>query len=461
MNKKVQFIKTTFKLSLAATLLFTVAAGNVIAQDTEVQEEPKEEKKKKEKKDDGKIHKSDKKTEVGKYRRSSLHTMIVEIDGLPKADLILKTFKDAPVPDKYNDHTVSDKSFKLSDYFEGEMEDADGKGKKKDKDISPYIDKYLKDKKVANQIVAKWFNRTEEGAFDMELISERGAYDASAQDAAKAASTQRGLDMLKDAGIELLGSTFVVVSYSKFVSNEVAAKAIYDATTASISGSSALAKIARETAKKAYEKAREGYSVWTTAYLYQLNWSDSVEAYFWNDYWMDASNIDSAKKVAFDTTNFFSLKLLGYQKASSLISGLGSNAQNEEMIVKNATLKSVNSVYNKLQKKFEPFRTKTPLVSVDPLGAKIGTKEELSGGDKYEVLMPKYDAEGRLKYARKAVIKVDGKKIWDNSFNAGEEQEVPLDENGNPIQDENALEFTHFKGKSKGLYPGLLLRQIN
>ena len=41
----------------------------------------------------------------------------------------------------------------------------------------------------------------ENGAFDMGLIQERGAYDASAQDAAKAASTQRGLDMLKDAGM--------------------------------------------------------------------------------------------------------------------------------------------------------------------------------------------------------------------------------------------------------------------
>jgi hypothetical protein len=50
---------------------------------------------------------------------------------------------------------------------------------------------------------------------------------------------------------------------------------------------------------------------------------------------------------------------------------MGSNAETKDMIIKNATLKSINAVYNKLQKKFEPFRTKTPLVSSDPLGAKI------------------------------------------------------------------------------------------
>lgn len=447
-------------------LVFPIAVlfiGNTtFAQNTEVNEagEVKEEKQEKEKKDDGKIHKTDKTTELIKYRRSSLHTMIIEDKNLPKSDLILTTFKESPFPDKYNDHTVGEKSFNLADYYEAPpVVEGEKQSKKEQKDLSPSIDKYLKENKIANKVVAKWFNRDENGAFDMGLIQERGAYDASAQDAAKAASSQRGLDMLKDAGIELLSNTFIVVSYSKFVSNEEPAKAAYDVAMESIGDKTgALADMAKEVAKKAYEKARHGYSVWTTAYLYQLNWSDSVEAYFWNDYWMDSTSIDPAKKEKFDNTDFFSFKLLGYQKSSSLISGLGANAESEEMIIKNATKKSINSVYNKLQKKFEPFRTKTPLVSIDPLGAKIGMKEDLEGGDKYEVLMPQYDAEGKLKYKRKAIIKVDKKNIWDNRFNAGEE---PLDENGEPIKPENDLEFTHFKGKSSGLFPGMLLRQIN
>ncbi len=453
MNKKLQPFKKGLKLSMAAAVMLTVGINGVYAQ-----EEVKEEKK--EKKDDGKIHKTDKNTELTKYRRSSLHTMIIEDKSLPKSDLIVNTFTEAPFPDKYNNHTVAAKSFNLDDYYVAPVvAEGEKASKKEEKDLSATIDKYLKDNKVANQIVAKWFNRTPEGAFDMKLIQERGAYDASAQDAAKAASTERGLDMLKDAGIELLGSTFVVVNYSKFVSNEVAAKATYDVAVAAANEKpGALADAAKKIAEKVYEKARQGYTVWTTSYLYQLNWSDSVEAYFWNDYWMDASNIDPAKKEAFDNTDFFSFKLLGYQKSSTLISGLGKNAQSEDMIIKNATLKSINSGYNKLQRKFEPFRTKTPLVSVDPLGAKIGMKEELEGGDKYEVLMPQYDADGRLKYKRKAVIKVDKSKIWDNRFNAGE---APLDENGEPMKPENDLEFTHFKGKKGGLFPGMLIRQIN
>lgn len=453
----------SIKVVIAVTT-FLFLHGNIVAQDTATEEEVKTEEKKgkkKEKKDDGKIHKAEKNSEIIKYRRSSLHTMIIEDKNLPKTDLILKTFNEAPFPDKYNNHTVGDKSFDLATYYVAPPAPAEGekRDKKAEKDLSPSVNKYIQDSKLANKIIARWFNRDANGAFDMSLIQERGAYDASAQDAAKAASTERGLDMLKDAGIELLGNTFVVVNYSKFVSNEVAAKTAYDiALKAAEKLPEGLRDPANKAAEKAYEKARQGYSVWTTAYLYQLVWTDSVEATFYMDYWMDKSSVDPSKKEKFDNSDFFSLKLLGFQKASALISGMGSNAESEEMIIKNATLKSINSVYNKLQKKFEPFRTKTPLVSIDPLGAKIGMKEDISGGDKYEVLMPQYDAEGKLKYKRKGVLKVDKKKIWDNRFNAGE---APLDENGEPMKPENDLEFTHFKGSSKGLFPGMLIRQIN
>lgn len=451
--------KNYIKLTLVAVSILFGEIG--MAQEVEGEnkvEEVKEEKKKekKEKKDDGKIHKSGKEDGVIKYRRSSLHTMIIEDASLPKKDLIVSTFNDAPFPDKYNDHTVGDKSFDIATY-QALIAPEETDGKKKDKDLSPAITKYFQDNKVANKIIAKWFNQAEDGAFDMSLIQDRGAYDASSQDIAKAGSMERGVDMLKDAGIDLLGNTFVVVNYSKFVSNEEAAKVIYDIAVARANKMGELGKSIKEVAKAAYEKAREGYSVWTTAYLYQLEWNDSTEAVFYMDMWMDSTNVDPAKKELFENSDLFQLKLLGYQKAKALVTGLGSNAENETMIVKNATLKSINSVYNKLQRKFEAFRTKTPLVSADPLGAKIGMKEGLEGGDKYEVLMQEYGKDGKLTYKRKGVIKVDKKKIWDNRYAAGEE---PVDENGNPVEPENDLEFTHFKG-GKGFFPGMLIRQIN
>ena len=403
-----------------------------------------------------KIEKSN--SEIINYRRSSLHTMIIEDSKLPKKDLIIKTFMEAPFPEKYNNHSVEDKSINLNEYLPegiGSIE------KKKDEEaaILPAIDNYFSQNKVANKIVAKWFSRDSLGAFSMQLIQERGLYDASAQAQSIAANTERGKAMLADAGEDLIPNTFVVVSFSKFVSNEITALAAKETALALADkiAIQALKEVAVEAAENAYEKARQGYSIWTTAYLYELNWNDSTSAVFYQNYWMDHNNIDSLKKIAFDTTSLFQLKLVGFQKASAFITGLGANAENEEMIIKNATLKSVDAVYAKLQRKFEKFRTKTPLISIDPLGAKIGLKEGLEKGDKYEVLEQVVDEKGKVTYKRKGIITVDKKNIWDNRFAAGE---TPLDEEGNPVKLDDAIEFTHFKG-GKGYYPGMLIRQIN
>lgn len=403
-----------------------------------------------------KIEKSN--SEIINYRRSSLHTMIIEDSKLPKKDLIIKTFMEAPFPEKYNNHSVEDKSINLNEYLPegiGSIE------KKKDEEaaILPAIDNYFSQNKVANKIVAKWFSRDSLGAFSMQLIQERGLYDASAQAQSVAANTERGKAMLADAGEDLIPNTFVVVSFSKFVSNEITALAAKETALALADkiAIQALKEVAVEAAENAYEKARQGYSIWTTAYLYELNWNDSTSAVFYQNYWMDHNNIDSLKKIAFDTTSLFQLKLVGFQKASAFITGLGANAENEEMIIKNATLKSVDAVYAKLQRKFEKFRTKTPLISIDPLGAKIGLKEGLEKGDKYEVLEQVVDEKGKVTYKRKGIITVDKKNIWDNRFAAGE---TPLDEEGNPVKLDDAIEFTHFKG-GKGYYPGMLIRQIN
>jgi len=445
-------LKTIFRLVLVLSVLMGLQFNVGFAQDTKVKEEKK-------KKDSGKITKGDKKEAVVKYRRSSLHTMIIEDDKLPKKDLILKTFQNSPFPDKYNDHTIGDKSFNLAKYFV-EPPVPEGGKKKKKINYSHTINKYFDEHKVANHLVAKWFSRKENGAFGMSLIGERGLYDASSQDAAAASGTARGNAVLADAGEDLIPNTFVVVNYSKFVSNEEVAKAVKDVAYAAVEDQEdgAMARVlAEKLADKIYEKTKDGYSVWTTAYLYQLEWTDSMSAVFYQDLWIDDSNLDPAKKEAFDNSDLFKLKLLGFQKAQALITGAGKNAENEEMIIKNATLKSINSVYNKLQRKFEAFRTKTPLVSADPLGAKIGMKEGLEGGDKYEVLERQMDGEGKVTYKRKGVIKVDKKKIWDNRFSAGE---TLLDENGEPMKPENDLKYTHFKG-GNGYYPGMLLRQIN
>lgn len=385
-----------------------------------------------------------------KYRRSSLHTILLESDRFPFKDTVVAAYYKAPFPDKYNNHDVGEKSFNPKNYgINGDTTSTN---------IPKIIEKYLADKKVANLMVAKWFDRAEDGTFDMNLIGERGSYNASEMQAKIASNSARGLASLADAGEELIGNTFVVVSKLNFVKNEIPAKIAWEASkiaTAKISNSM-LRKVAEFTAEQVYNKAREGYSVWTTSYLYKLAWNDSISSIFYNDYWMDKNSIDLAKKEKFDNTDLFSLKFIGSEKSRSLVMGSFMEQRSAERLVEIATIRTIDNVYSKLQKKYDVFKTKTPLYTGDPITAKIGLKEGLDGGDKFEVLEQTIDKEGRTKYVRKGTIKVDGKQIWDNRYLAGQEQAA--DSTATTSNKPN-LDRTFFKG-SKDFYPGMLIRQI-
>ncbi len=393
-----------------------------------------------------------------KYRRSSLHTMILEMETFPQKETILKAFNNAPFPDKYNNHLIADKSFDPTKYPLTEEELTKLKAEQGEKNIETkeipvQVNKYIKEKKVANQLVAKWFNRQADGSFDMSLIGERGSYSASQLEANIAKGTARGVTSLADAGVELIGNTFVVISKFKFVSNEAVAAGIRDASK--ITANELTNELARTLAIKAadvmYEKTKEGYSVWTTSFLYKLKWNDSIEAVFYNDLWMDKTSVDAKKKEAFDNTDLFELEFIGDEKASGLVTFKIGEKRTEEQIIEKVTIRTIDAIYAKLQKKYDVFKPRVPLSSGSPITAKIGMKEGLEGGEKFEVFEQVLDPKtGLTTYNSKGTITVDKNSIWDNRYNAADE----------PIAvDEKAPTVTTFKG-GKNYYPGMLIKQV-
>jgi hypothetical protein len=171
-----------------------------------------------------------------KYRRSSLHLILLESEDFPRKEVVMKAYHEAPFPDKYNNHGISTISVDPSTYVLTDAEKATAGTKKSgmgnfgasmlsgvtagivDKDAAdmPFITgKIVKDKKIANQLVAKWFNRQADGSFDMKLISDRGSYDATEMQANIAKGSARGTSSLSDAGEELIKNTFVVLTKLK------------------------------------------------------------------------------------------------------------------------------------------------------------------------------------------------------------------------------------------------------
>lgn len=390
-----------------------------------------------------KVSKTEQENDIFKYRRSSLYTLMINDNQREHFQVILNAFGNTPLSEKFNDHNIGPYLIDATGYV---------------KDRSAEITAYLEKNNVAKDLVAKWFNRSKEGAFDMSLIQDRGEYNATVQDKMMAAKLERGEAILADAGEELIGNTYVIINDFKFTNKEEVAEKVSKAAgwaklgASYIPGGSAIVNTL-DVVDAGATIAGKGYIIKTTSYLYRLEWNDSVAAVFYNNMWVDKNNLDPEKIKAFENTGLFKLKLVGYEDAwADLQSSIFTSKTDEELIYI-ATIKAVDKAIAKLQRKYEEFRTKTPLTSVDPLTAKIGLKEGLEANDKYEVLEQVMDENGKISYKRKSVIRVKKGMIWDNTY-------VPEDVNEEEINKQDINE-THFIGSKAGLYPGMLIRQIN
>ncbi|MEG1572488.1 MAG: hypothetical protein RR328_02970 [Bacteroidales bacterium] len=388
------------------------------------------------------------KTEIEKYRRSSLYTVLITHPKAKYAHEIDSVFVTMPISDKYENHNLRIRRVILDTNSQ--------------KTKMEHVDDFLSQTQTAKEMVAKWFNRNKRtGAFDVSLLAERGNYNASEMDVEQAQMTKRGLAILSDAGEELIGNTFVIVNDIVYVDKEANAKiafAIFGAI-ASIAGSSntATGDLTKSVADlgASISNLIAGFTVKVSSHLYQLQWNDSISSVFYNQYWCDSNDNEqfcAERKKLFDQNkDLFHLKYIGSYKVKSdktVMRGIHSNA---EVITKVCT-RALDKNIVFLQKKYEVFKVKTPIYAIDGkrIESKIGRKEGISEKSQFEVLERLEDEHGKTFYKKVGKIKPIKSEIWDNRCMAFEEQAKGADRTS-----------TTFKIKSgSGFYPGMLIRQI-
>ena len=374
-----------------------------------------------------------------KYRRSSLYTLMINDDSREHFGHIRNTFGNIELSEKFNNHNIGPYLINTAGGIDDQTE---------------AINQFFIQNQTAKELVAKWFNRDVDGNFDMDVIANRGSYNASDLDVLVAQDSQRGQALLEDAGEELIKNTFVIVYDFKYTNKEEKAKktggflSVLSTAASFVPGMENVSTVV-DGVNLAQTALGKGYFVKTTAYLYQLEWNEEVASRFYNEMWMDENSHDPNRKAAFDNTDIFKLKFIGTQVArKNLQSTIFSNKTNEDLIGI-ATVRASDKSIAQLQREFEDFRVKTPLLSGDPIAAKIGTKEGIEKGDKFEVLEQVLGEDGKTYYERVGTIKVDKNDIWDNSYLAEEDSSA------------NLSGQTLFKGASNKYYSGMLIRQIN
>lgn len=452
------------------------------------------------------------------YRRNSLCLgYIVEgLDSESEVSLVLDALKNYQISDKFNDHSIGwmvinpseiklsreDEAVKIKRHTEpiklgqlwaaGQQSAAELKA-----DDREYTDrfvttpkkliKFTKQNHLANYMVAKWFNPSREkkdgSFFNMDLIQERGAYNASELEKLRSKETVRGTAILKDAGMDLIPNTYLAFVRLKYMS----AQDHYNRTADrwDNSGVSVTTEDGRSVnpfgiisgLKRKLGEEQAGYYIDATVYLFKLIWDEDSEDEFIQKYW-EVSDVNTFLNEA-----NYSLEFLDSQTSQARIkanTGISTKDKNSLKLIKAATYRAIDNGLARLQKKYPNFAVMTPVIDVEDkaISAFVGLKEGLNKGDKYEIYEKVYNEEkNTYRYKKIETVEVDKNRIWDNRYdldgnyvgrNDSDTQIVLQKDNGHEVTIDTGegkvkanpdVDRTYFKGNVSKIAPGMLIKQ--
>ena len=452
------------------------------------------------------------------YRRNSLCLgYIVEgLDSESEVSLVLDALKNYQISDKFNDHSIGwmvinpseiklsreDEAVKIKRHTEpiklgqlwaaGQQSAAELKA-----DDREYTDrfvttpkkliKFTKQNHLANYMVAKWFSPSREkkdgSFFNMDLIQERGAYNASELEKLRSKETVRGTAILKDAGMDLIPNTYLAFVRLKYMS----AQDHYNRTADrwDNSGVSATTEDGRSVnpfgiisgLKRKLGEEQAGYYIDATVYLFKLIWDEDSEDEFIQKYW-EVSDVNTFLNEA-----NYSLEFLDSQTSQARIkanTGISTKDENSLKLIKAATYRAIDNGLARLQKKYSNFAVMAPVIDVEDkaISAFVGLKEGLNKGDKYEIYEKVYNEEkNTYRYKKIETVEVDKNRIWDNRYDLdgnyvgrsdSDTQIVLQKDNGHDVTIDTGegkvkanpdVDRTYFKGNVSKIAPGMLIKQ--
>lgn len=335
--------------------------------------------------------------DLQKYNRSALSIIVLENKTEFNNDL-KSASSEVDIPGKYDDNSLDVTSLKI--------------GSKS----SSVIKRSLEQKKIPNEILAKWFARNDKGEFDMSVIFDRGLYNATDDDVVKASTTKIGVAGLKDAGEKLIDHSYVLVLDYYGIKSM---KEIYDKRDAA-------REVAAEKSNTTFRpvtRNRNGWEGKARAYLFKMNLNDSIINTFYDDMWIYEDDNDSVrliKQAMFDAAEFPVHYIMqgngsadGTQFKSGHILSTGAQLSRQQLFQKMITT-GMNSVIEDIERTYAEFQVKTPVYKTRPIRAKIGKKEGLMTDHRYFVKETKQKKNGQIVLKRKAVVRV--KKAFNNKY---------------------------------------------
>lgn len=324
-----------------------------------------------------------------------------------------------------------------------------------DKYAPAVINKFFESNNVAPGLLAKWYDYTPEGEqhWGIATLTDRGNYNFSADDIAKAATDLSMRAKIDQTAFDMISNTYVMAVNLRFRSYQAVvaeAAAMAKAVGSQFGGIGSL--VASGASAAASAAAGDGYTVQAVSNLYRLKWNDDINQKFAVDIFEKNATIEDLINAG-----ICELEFVGTEKASSNIRQSLFSDKPISSLVKRATARAIDEAIIKLQNSHEEFRTVLPIIGGDGenIYAAIGTKEGLNEKDEYEILEANEDKDGRRTYKAVGTVKAVKGKIMNNAYGAEEDLSDP--NTSDEAKEAINRKYSEFKGK-KGDYTGYYLR---
>ncbi len=373
------------------------------------------------------------------YDRNSLTVLMLDASD-PYSARLGKLMDSLQIPEKYFNNSLNVSSIPIQ-VDRAKIAETDSYRKMVPKEL---VAEALKQSKVANLAVARWFDRAEDGSFGVKTLAERGVYNATDNDMLVASASKRGTAGLMDMGMGLVDkSYFIILDFAEILSME---------------------EIYERDSIPADQRTMNGFQGKVNNYVYKLDFSEPVAARFFQDLWISAeSDNKEAKKKLFDQTDFpfqyvntfsevvSSTQLNPGQKGAPTV-----QRSPEEMLESLMEMAYENSLL-KLENTNDAFRVKGMVHDVNPIAVKIGRKEGLKFDQRYFVYENRQDRKGNVYSKRKGVIRsmsvADNRKLADGESEPSLFYQVAggrIDNMGMFVEQKNASGINLFAGYTEG-----------
>ena len=218
----------------------------------------------------------------------------------------------------------------------------------------------VNEKGLGKDVMSFLFNRKSDGSFDDQVILARGRYNAKDQDVMNMAAA-KVKEMDWEWGEPLVNSSYVV---------------IYDIYSTTM-----------------YEvKDVKTYTAKVKAHLFKLNVSRETLDDFYANAW---DNPTAYEKMNFDMEHICTVD----------VSGTSVKSKSKHGSIYDACLSAYDEVISKFEKNVDAWMVKMAVVSTKPIAAKIGTKEGVKNGARYQAFSFAEDKNGELKSVKHGMVR--------------------------------------------------------